>query len=77
MGVVNKITLDNIFSLAKTLLFLIMVIHLLACIWIGLGFNYDEKEASWFEVEGFCVGKYGPDDLPEGCSDGTIPLTNE
>jgi len=66
MGVVNKITLDNIFSTSKTLLFLVMVIHVLACIWIGLGFNYHKIEKSWFEVEGFCVGQFG---LNERCEE--------
>jgi len=48
MGFVGKVTLDNFFSLATTLIFLIMVLHLLACIWIGIGFNFNVIDLNWY-----------------------------
>lgn len=54
MGIISKVTLENFLTIAKTLLFLVIAIHMLSCIWIGLGFvNYNETD-SWLVQKRIC-----------------------
>jgi hypothetical protein len=64
IGTINKITLDNFFSLTKTLLFLVIVLHMLACIWIGIGFKWEEEYLGWFMDEGFFCTKTTTSAIP-------------